>query len=178
IACAGKTREIKHGDRLIPPQASAGQLPNVEGHAPRADRCDVASWSGGTTMRLDQGSTVASRPRPAHLSVCQWILTASLRRRENQAKSDKSSKHFGLSFRQIRNCARQISVIDQLEAAFAAALTSRRVTSVLRIVDKGFGRVRRWKLQKCNKGGIKRRAQTRRQVPGAQRERKDVLAFG
>ena len=28
-----------------------------------------------------------------------------------------------LSFRQIRNCSRQISVVDQLETAIAAALT-------------------------------------------------------
>ena len=47
-------------------------------------------------------------------------------------------KHFGSSFRQIRNCARQIRVIDQLEAAFAAPLTCRRVRSVLRIVTKAW----------------------------------------
>ena len=47
-------------------------------------------------------------------------------------------KHFGSSFRQIRNCARQIRMIDQLEAAFAAPLTCRRVRSVLRIVTKAW----------------------------------------
>ena len=76
-------------------------------------------------------------------------------------------KHFGSSFRQIRNCARQIRVIDQLEAAFAAPLTRRRVRSVLRIVDKGLDCFRRWKLQKCNKGGIKRLALQRLYVPAA-----------
>ena len=76
-------------------------------------------------------------------------------------------KHFGSSFRQIRNCARQIRVIDQLEAAFAAPLTCRRVRSVLRIVDKGLDCFCRWKLQKCNKGGIKRLALQRLYVPAA-----------
>ena len=66
-----------------------------------------------------------------------------------------------------RTLARQIRVIDQLEAAFAAPLTRRRVRSVLRIVDKGLDCFRRWKLQKCNKGGIKRLALQRLYVPAA-----------
>jgi hypothetical protein len=55
----------------------------------------------------------------------------------------------GSSFRQIRNCPRKIGIVDKLEAAFAAGLTSRGVRSVFRIVDKGLGCFRRWKLQKC-----------------------------
>src|SRR5262245_42410947 len=57
-----------------------------------------------------------------------------------------------------KDCPRQIGVVDQLEAAFAAGLTSRGVRSVFRIVDKGLGCFCRWKLQKCNEGGIQRLA--------------------
>ena len=72
-----------------------------------------------------------------------------------------------LSFRQIRNCSCKIGVVDQLETAIAAALTGPGVRSVFRISDKGLGCFRRWKLQKCNEGGIQRLALQRLHVPAA-----------
>ena len=72
-----------------------------------------------------------------------------------------------LSFRQIRNCSRQISVVDQLETAIAAALTGCGVRRVFRIGDKGLGCFRRRKLQKCNKGSIQRLPFKRLHVPAA-----------
>src|SRR5215831_7755437 len=73
----------------------------------------------------------------------------------------------GSSFRQIRNCSCKIGVVDQLETAIAAALTGLCVGSVFRVRDKRLGCFPRWKLQKCNKGGIQRLAFQRLHVPAA-----------
>ena len=77
-------------------------------------------------------------------------------------------KHFGSSFRQIRNCARQI----RRSSINWKRLSSRPLNvppRKERIADryKGLDCFRRWKLQKCNKGGIKRLALQRLYVPAA-----------
>src|SRR6516165_8183510 len=126
----------------------------------KINRCIVSSprlltrETGRSTVRVTQ-------PEPAALHCKSSAHARDRVARTGFAYPDQ------LPFRQMRNCSRQIGVVDQLETAIAAALTGCGVRSVFWISDKCLGCFRRWKLQKCNKGGIQRLPLKRLHVPAA-----------
>src|SRR6516164_9327103 len=99
----------------------------------KINRCIVSSprllkrETGRSTVRVTQ-------PEPAALHCKSSAHARDRVARTGFAYPDQSP------FRQIRNCSRQIGVVDQLETAIAAALTGCGVRSVFWISDEKISR--------------------------------------